>query len=114
MPEVVVSAGSGAVGAVVGSVAHTGAIFVEIEGRPNPDAPAIATRWIERLDDLATRIKEDRIEELRVADGFPNSDGVSVEHVRRHRPSLEDAIASSRAHFAKLARPGAAPEGAAP
>jgi hypothetical protein len=84
------------------SAAHTGAVFVEVKGVPNPAAASAAKSWLAVLDDLESRIGENRIEELRVANWFPYSDGVSVDHVRGHRSALMQAITKARAHYTGL------------
>ena len=84
------------------STAHTGAVFVEVDGLPNPAAAVAAQHWIERLDDFAARIAEDRIEDMSAADRFPYSDAVSVEHVRQHRDELMQGIEQARAHYSAL------------
>jgi len=84
------------------SLAHTAAIFVEVPGVPLPAAPARARDWLARLDELEARLGDDRIEEIGVWDWIPYSDAVSVDHVREHRGTLREAIASARTHFEAL------------
>ena len=90
------------------TAAHTAAIRLHVAGT-TPASAEVARRWLARLDDLEARIGEDRIDEVEVWAGFPYSDGVSLEHVRRNRPALLDAIASARQHYEDLAGPGDAP-----
>lgn len=90
------------------SLAHTAAIHVTVPGRPSPDAPAAARSWLARLDDLEARLSDERIDEIRALDRLPYSDAVSVEHVRRHRPALREAIARARARFESVRDGGAA------
>jgi hypothetical protein len=85
------------------SAAHTGAIYVDVAGAPLPTAPAPAREWLARLAELEARLGDARIQEIGVWDWIPYSDGVSVAHVRRHRPTLRAAIASARSHFETLA-----------
>jgi hypothetical protein len=84
------------------SLAHTAAIFVEVPGAPLPAAPARARDWLARLDELEARLGDDRIEEIGVWDWIPYSDAVSVDHVREHRGTLREAIASARTRFEAL------------
>jgi hypothetical protein len=62
----------------------------------------LAGEWITRLDDIEARLADDRIAEIPIADWFPYSDGVSEEHLRRHRPALLAAIRTARAHYRSL------------
>lgn len=81
------------------SAAHSAPIWVSVNGRL-PGDPATAERWIERLDDLAARLGEDRIADQTLWDRVPYSDGVSEAHLRRHRPALLAAIADARTRWA--------------
>jgi hypothetical protein len=85
------------------SLAHTGAVFVEVAGRQSPKAAAHAQEWIARLDALEARLGDDRIEEIEVWHWLPYSDAVSVEHVRGQRPKLLEDIAAARRHYEKIA-----------
>ncbi len=85
------------------SMAHTGAIYVDVAGVSPPTARAPAREWLARLAELEARLGDARIEEIGVWDWIPYSDAVSVEHVRGHRPTLREAIASARSHFEALA-----------
>ena len=85
------------------SLAHTGAIFIDVAGTPPPAAAAVARDWIALLDDLENRLGDDRIAEIEVWDWLSYSDGVSVEHVRGQRRSLLEGIAAARAHYNELA-----------
>jgi hypothetical protein len=82
------------------SAAHTAPIWVTIRGS-RPGDPAGARRWIERLDALESRLDEDRIADQTIWDGVPYSDGVSEEHLRRHREALLAAIAEARTRWAE-------------
>ena len=84
------------------SAAHTGAIFVDVAGGTLPTAPDTAREWITRLDTIEARLADERIDEMAVASWIPYSDGVSVAHVRRHRPTLLEHIAQARAHYRAL------------
>jgi len=84
------------------SLAHTGAIFVDVDGRPPPTAPGVARRWLAILDDFEARLADDRIGELEVWDWIPYSDAVTVEHVRGQRPRLLESIAGARARYEAL------------
>jgi hypothetical protein len=85
------------------SAAHTGAIYVDVGGAPPPAAPARAREWLSRLAAFEAQLDDSRVEEIGVWDWVPYSDGVSVEHVRSHRGTLREAIASARSHFESLA-----------
>jgi hypothetical protein len=88
------------------SAAHTGAIYVDVGGAPPPAAPARAREWLSRLAAFEAQLDDSRVEEIGVWDWVPYSDGVSVEHVRSHRGTLREAIASARSHFESLAAGG--------
>ncbi len=90
------------------SLAHTGAIFVDVDGVPPPAAARVARDWLAVLEDLEARLGDDRIGELEVWDWITYSDGVSVEHVMGQRPRLLDSIANARAHYEALSAGGPA------
>ena len=80
------------------SVAHTGVIYVSIEGGPAfselPRAKANAKKWIARLDDLEARLADDRIGNMIVGD-----ESLTVEHLKNNRSTLMQAIGAARKHF---------------
>ncbi len=84
------------------SLAHTGAIFVDVDGLPPPAAARVARDWLALVDDLDARLADDRIGELEVWDWITYSDAVSVEHVIGQRPRLRERIAAARAHYEAL------------
>ena len=71
-------------------------------GAPATPGAAAALR---RLDDLERRLADDRIEEARIWDWVPYSDGVSIEHLRRNRAALLRAIEEARIRYRKILAP---------
>lgn len=74
---------------------------------PSPRALALARPALARLDELESRLSEQRIDDQTLWDWLPYSDGVSLEHLRRNRPALLAAIAEARERYQAL------PDGAA-
>jgi len=88
------------------SAAHTAPIWVRVGGRL-PGDEATAARWQQRLDDLAARLADERIADQTIWDRVPYSDGVSEQHLRRHRDALLAAIAEARTLLAERGDPAA-------
>lgn len=87
------------------SAAHTGAIFVTIEGTPpladQPRARAIVADWLDRLAELEGRFAEDRLPALA---GFPGrGDGIDEHDLRRNRAALLAAIDAARRYYDEAA-----------
>ena len=82
------------------SAAHTAPIWVTIGGERPADAD-LAKSWIERLDALEARLDEDNIADETIWDWVAYSDGVSEEHLRRHRQALLVAVAEARERWAE-------------
>ncbi len=84
------------------SAAHTAPIWVTV-GQSGAARRALAAQRAEeallRLDDLESRLGEDRIDEAEIWDWVPYSDGVPIEHLRRNRAALLRAIEEARAHY---------------
>jgi hypothetical protein len=87
------------------SLAHSAAIYVTIENTPGLShrsrAKSLARAWIARLEELEMRLAEDKIQYL--APG-PGDDVPDVEHLRRNRPALLQAIESANKHFSEQRR----------
>jgi hypothetical protein len=85
------------------SAAHTAPVYVRVAGMPPLGAQArsaaLAGEWLARLDALEARLADDRIGEVPIWDWVPYSDGVSEEHLRRHRDALRSAIGEARAFY---------------
>ena len=91
--------------------AHTGAIYVHVDGHPLADRAELAREWIARLDSIEGRLSDERIGEIPIWDWMPYSDGVSEAHLRRHRPALRQAISDARAHYQEIVRSDSVTEG---
>jgi hypothetical protein len=83
------------------SAAHTAAIWVRVEAGGGDDTgrPALAQKWLDRLDRLEARLDESRLQESEIWDWIPYSDGVSLEMLRQNRPALLEAIARARTYY---------------
>jgi hypothetical protein len=96
-------------GRVRPSAAHTAPIWVTLRGAPpSPRARELARAALARLDELESRLSEERIDDQTLWDWLPYSDGVSLEHLRRNRPALLAAVAEARERYEALVD-GAAP-----
>jgi len=95
-------------GRVRPSLAHTGPIWVRV-GKPGWASRALAKPRVEealrRLEDLERRLADDRIEEARIWDWVPYSDGVSIEHLRHNRAALLRAIEEARIRYREILAP---------
>lgn len=85
------------------SLAHTGPIYVSVEGLPglagHPAARQSVRRWTEWLDYLEERLSEDKIEGI--AD-LPRFDNVPVAYLRANRGELLEAIREARRSYQAL------------
>ncbi|MDJ0868436.1 MAG: CehA/McbA family metallohydrolase [Myxococcota bacterium] len=90
-------------GRVRASAAHTAAVWVEVAGTPplaaRPEAAERARAALDRLDDLESRLADDRLDDQTIWDWLPYSDGVPAEHLRRNRAALLEAIADARRRY---------------
>ena len=83
------------------SAAHTAAIWVEVDGTP-PIAQQLKARevidaWLQRLDELQDRFREDRIDEMV---GFPGrGDGLDEPLLRGNREALLHAVEAARDYY---------------
>ncbi len=93
------------------SAAHTAAIFVTRRGSgPTDRAVTRARAAMERLDDLESRLADDRLADQTLWDWFPYSDAVPEAHLLRNRPALLRAIAEARERYQEIApQPGSSP-----
>lgn len=83
-------------GGVRPSVAHSAAVWVNVDGAsPHVDGDA-TQRELERLDALERRLSDDEIDDQTIWDFIPYSDGVSLEHLRNNRAALLAAIERAR------------------
>jgi hypothetical protein len=86
------------------ALAHTGAIYVRIEGLPGraetPRAKALATFWTSRLRELERQYSF----EIDLQGQSPLDERVPVEYLRKNQSRLLDAIRSSRRYFEQQAR----------
>jgi len=95
-------------GRVRPSLAHTAPIWVRVGnpgGIPRALAKPRAEKALRRLEDLERRLADDRIEEARIWDWVPYSDGVSIEHLRRNRAALLRAIEEARIRYGEILAP---------
>jgi hypothetical protein len=80
---------------------HTAPIWITVEGTAPLAAqqPGVDLRaaYRSRLETLSERLADARIGDETIWDWIPYSDGVSEEHLRRHRAALLRAIEESRA-----------------
>ena len=87
------------------SLAHSGAIYVTLEGAPglarHDRAKAIARVWLARLDELERRLDDENLKYLARDDDENVPD---LEYVRKNRGPLLEAIKNSRKYFAAQAR----------
>ncbi len=87
------------------SGAHTAPIWVTVGGSGAIRRALAAPRAEEallRLDDLEARLGEDRIDEAKIWDWVPYSDGVPIEHLRRTRAALLRAIEEARIRYREI------------
>jgi hypothetical protein len=82
------------------SSAHTGAIWITVDGTPpiarQQRAREVTREWLARLDELEARFRDDRIDEIA---GFPGrGDGISAEDLRAGRRDLIATIDAARKH----------------
>jgi hypothetical protein len=93
-------------GRVRPSAAHSAAIWVTLRGSApvaaQPRGQELARAALARLDELESRLSDQRIADQTLWDWLPYSDGVSLEHLRRNRPALLAAIAEARARHQAL------------
>lgn len=92
-------------GRVRPSAAHTAPIWVEVAGRTLASEPRAAERArvaLARLDELAARLSDARIDDQALWDWVPYSDAVPVAHLREHRDPLLAAIDEARARYREL------------
>ncbi len=95
-------------GRVRPSLAHTAPIWVRVGkpgGAPRTLAKPRAEEALRRLEDLEQRLSDERIEEARIWDWVPYSDGVSIEHLRRNRAALLRAIEEARLRYREILAP---------
>ncbi|MBL8951848.1 MAG: CehA/McbA family metallohydrolase [Myxococcaceae bacterium] len=95
------------------SEAHTAAIWVTLSSGPaverQPRSHVIAREWLERLDVLEAKLKDENIGTLQLPLwALPNSDAVNVTTLLKNRERLRELILESRAYFKALG-PGPAP-----
>ncbi len=96
------------------SSAHTGAIWITVDGTP-PIARQLRARevsrdWLKRLSELEARFGDGRIDDLA---GFPGrGDGIASDNLLAERPSLIDAIEAARWHHGGVLTFVAPPDGA--
>ncbi len=88
------------------AAAHTGAVWVTVDGTPpierQPRARAVAAAWLARLEELEARLAEERIAEWA---RFPGrGDGIDAGDVRASRDALLAAIAAARRTHSETAR----------
>jgi hypothetical protein len=92
------------------SAAHTGAVYVSVAGVAAAPPAALVRRTLERLEELRSKLSDERLDELVVFRPFPEEilvDGVSASDLRRDRPRLTALIDSATEHYrAQLARSG--------
>lgn len=89
------------------SAAHSAAVFVTVDGTPpiyeQERARQVEQAWLGRLDELAGRLRDDRIEELA---GFPGrGDGIGETELLSLRQALLEAIDVARRAHARPAEP---------
>ena len=89
------------------SAAHTAPIYVSVAGSVElgfqKGAAGRAREWIRRLEDLESRLGDDRIDSVPIWDWVPYSDGLSLEHLKAHRAALIERIHRSRDWYARRA-----------
>jgi hypothetical protein len=104
---------SGAPGNVHGSfrptsAAHSAPIYVTLKGAPplsaHPQAKALASSWLARLEDLETRLVEDQIENLAHRLKRAPYDIVEEDLLRKNRSALLKEIQKAKEYFTHLAR----------
>jgi hypothetical protein len=85
------------------SAAHTGPIYITLEGAEplwaHRRSRDVARTWLARLDDLDTRLSEDRVDDLAERLARLPFDRVPAELLRRSRRTLRAEIESARAFF---------------
>jgi hypothetical protein len=86
------------------SLAHTGAVYISIEGLPGrsevPGARALARFWATRLVELERQFSF----EIDFQGQSPLDENVPLDYLRKNRPKLLEAIRSSRKYFENQAR----------
>ena len=86
------------------ALAHTGAIYVKIEGLPGraetARAKALASFWASRLRELERQYSF----EIDLQGQSPLDERVPVEYLHKNRSKLLEAIRSSRKYFENQAR----------
>lgn len=80
------------------SAAHTGAVWVTVAGSPpiaeQPRAREVVELWLERLDELENRLRDERLDEMA---HFPGrGDGISRRDLLDSRAALLRAIVATR------------------
>lgn len=87
------------------SAAHTAAIWVTVDGTPpiaeQLKAQLVIQAWLQRLDELQDRFRNERIDEMA---GFPGrGDGIGEQELLATREALLDAIDEARIYYTNLA-----------
>jgi hypothetical protein len=85
------------------SAAHTGAVWVTVAGSPSiaeqPRAREVLEMWLERLDELEDRLRDERLDEMA---RFPGrGDGISRRDLLASRAALLGAIEAARRQYAR-------------
>ena len=89
------------------SIAHTGAVYVSVENVPKGVADnSLPGAWIALLEDFESRLSDDRITEIATPAWIPYVDGVTEQHLRKHRVALLEAIARAKSYYQQLVRGG--------
>lgn len=86
------------------SAAHTAAIWVTVVGTPAisqlPEARLVMQAWLDRLEELRDRFRDDRIRDMA---GFPGrGDGIGEVELRANREALLKAIEAARDYYTNL------------
>lgn len=93
-------------GRVRPSAAHTAPIWVTLRGSTpvaaQPRGQELARAALARLDELESRLSDERIADQTLWDWLPYSDGVPLGHLRRNRPALLAAIEEARSRYRAL------------
>ena len=85
------------------SAAHTAPVYVAVGESRRHRSPELARQWLQRLDDLEERLASPQLEQLATPAWIPYADGVTLEHLRRHRPALLQAIEQARGYYRAIA-----------
>ena len=87
------------------SEAHSGAIYLTLEGAPRISVQykgkSVADLWMERLDELEKLLAEENLPKLAAPE---RHDGVTEETLRKSRAKLLESIRSARAFYGQPAR----------